>query len=318
MGDNVLITGGAGFIGSNMADRLLGMGNSVTIIDNLSTGSEDNVPKGARFVKGSVANIGDVQKAFDPRPDIVFHIAGQASTIKSFDKPLDDVNTNLVGTINVLTECIRHETPRFLYASSMTSYGHPKELPVKETAPCMPISYYGITKYSAGRYVHATAERNDLSFEFNPTSFRMFNVYGPRQSLDNPYQGVMAIFISKVMRKEPITLFGDGEQSRDFVYIDDVVDAWVGSVNEKKSFNEVFNLGTGTRISMNMLIDGILKAFGTDQDSYQINREEARPGDQRHMQADISKAKRVLGWKPKVSLDEGLRRTIEWALQQSK
>lgn len=318
MGDNILITGGAGFIGSQMADQLLSLGKKVTIIDNLSTGVAKNVPKGAKFVRGDVANAGDVKRAFNPKPDVVFHIAGQASTVKSFENPLGDLNTNVVGTINVLEECIKNKTTRLLYASSMTSYGHPLKIPVKETEPCRPVSYYGITKYTAERYVHATAERNDLPFDFHVTSFRMFNVYGPRQSLDNPYQGVMAIFISKALKKEPITIFGDGGQTRDFVYIDDVVDAWIKSVDEKKAFNEVFNLGCGDKISMNELIDDILGAFNLNRDSYDVRYQEARPGDQRHMQADISKAKGVLGWGPKVPLEEGLRETIEWALHQHR
>src|SRR5262249_16653120 len=158
--------------------------------------------------------------------DAVCHIAGQVSLIRSFTDPLIDLRTNTEGTINVLQLCVRHRVPRVLYASSMTVYGHAAVLPTPESTPCCPVSYYGITKHAAERYVHTTAERPDLGFELHATSFRMYNVYGPRQAVDNPYQGVLGIFLGNLLRHEPLTIFGDGEQSRDFVYVDDVVDAW--------------------------------------------------------------------------------------------
>ena len=309
----VLVTGGAGFIGSHMSDRLLADGHEVTVLDNETTGFRHNVPAAARYIKGDVSVPADVEKAFEGGLDAVFHIAGQASTIRSYDDPTDDLRTNINGTICVLMHCIKHKVGRLLYASSMTSYGHPGELPVKETCPLLPVSYYGVSKMAAERYVHNTATRNDLDFEFHATSFRMFNVYGERQSLTNPYQGVVAIFIANMLREETINIFGDGLQSRDFVHIQDVVDAWVGALSNPAAHEQVFNLGTGSRRSMHDLIDAVLAAKGLSRETYDIKYGKERPGDQRHMEADISRARELLGWEPRVSFTDGMARTARWA-----
>jgi UDP-glucose 4-epimerase len=311
--ERVLITGGAGFIGSHLAERVLGLGHEVIILDNESTGLRQNVPAQATYIQGDVRNPDDLERAFAPGLDTVFHIAGQASTIRSFDEPLVDLDVNVVGTIHVVQKCLAHRVPRLLYASSMTAYGHPAGLPIHEKMECQPVSYYGITKYAAERYVLATAARVDLDFPFHVTPFRMFNVYGERQRLDNPYQGVMGIFIGNVVREEPIVIHSDGEQSRDFVYISDVVDAWIRAWHNPAAYEQVFNLGTGTRCSINELADAILAAFGHSRETYPIKREPLRPGDQRHMEADISKARQVLDWQPQVDFTEGVERTVRWA-----
>jgi len=311
-----LVTGGAGFIGSHMADRLIEDGFEVTIIDDESTGMRENVNPGARYVKGDIQDVKTLESAFDPIPDVVFHIAGKASTIKSFDDPYEDLTTNIIGTVNIIQLCLKLRVPRLLYASSMTVYGEPMNLPIPESEPAKPISYYGITKFSAERYVHSTGLRNDLDFDFNVTSFRMFNVYGPRQSLENPYQGVVAIFISCALKDKPITIFWDGKQSRDFIYIDDVIDAWMLALNNPKTYGHVFNLGYGKRHTINQLADAVLKAVGKNREQCQINYEEKRPGDQRHMEADIYKAQKILDWNPKVSFEDGMLRTVEWATKE--
>ena len=313
MSKRALVTGGAGFIGSHMIDRLLADGYEVTTIDNLSTGSRKNVPDGARLIVGDVSDREQLAPAFDPVPDVVFHIAGQASTIRSFNDPFDDIRVNVHGTVNTVLECIDKKVPRLLFASSMTCYGHPETLPVDENTPLLPVSYYGITKLAAERYVHATADRNDLDFDFSVTSFRMFNVYGPRQSLDNPYQGVVAIFISNVMRNETCVIHSDGEQSRDFVCIHDVVDAWMLARDKPEASGLVFNLGTGTRKSVNQLVDAVMGAFGSDREKSPVHYQPVRPGDQRHMEADVSKAKSILGWDPKVGFEQGMAETLDWA-----
>ncbi|HDH97420.1 MAG TPA: SDR family NAD(P)-dependent oxidoreductase, partial [Proteobacteria bacterium] len=291
-----IVTGGAGFIGSHMADRLIAEGFDVTVIDDESTGRRENINPRARYIKGDIRDMATLEQAFDPVPDVVFHIAGKASTIKSFDDPYEDMTTNIMGTVNILQLCIKHRVPRLLYASSMTVYGEPTSLPIPESEPAKPISYYGITKFAAERYVHATAQRNDLDFEFNVTSFRMFNVYGPRQSLENPYQGVVAIFISCALKGKPITIFWDGKQSRDFVYIDDVVDAWMLALDNPEAYGQVFNIGYGKRHTIDQLADAVLGAVNKRREEYQIVYKEKRPGDQRHMEADIRKAREVLGW----------------------
>jgi UDP-glucose 4-epimerase len=311
-----LVTGGAGFIGSHIADRLVASGYRVVVIDNESTGFRENVNPEAIYIRGDVTKMDDLRKAFAHDLDVVFHIAGQASTIRSFDDPYDDLQVNVEGTLNVVKMCLEHRVPRLLYASSMTVYGHPTAIPTPETEPRTPISYYGIAKYAAERYVHATADRVDLDFDFNVTSFRMFNVYGERQSLENPYQGVVSIFIANMLNEEPITIHSNGEQSRDFVHIQDVVNAWMSALDNDRTYGEVLNLGTGVRRSINELVDVTLAAFGHSRETYPVEYAPLRPGDQRHMVADITKAQRILGWQPRVNFAEGMQRTVRWAVAQ--
>jgi UDP-glucose 4-epimerase len=309
----ILVTGGAGFIGSNIADELIRRGYKVVIIDNMATGEKKNINPAAKFIKGDIRNTKDLDRVFKDRIDAIFHIAGCASTIKSFDDPAADLYTNVLGTINIINYAVKHRVPRLLYASSMTSYGIPDGIPVKETMGTRPIAYYGITKYAGERYVLATGLREDMGFKLNATAFRMFNVYGRRQSLTNPYQGVVSIFIGNVLRGETVNIFGDGEQSRDYVHISDVADAWIGAIDNPRSFGEVFNLGSGIRVSVNKLVDVIMQSFGKSRKEHKVVYHVSRPGDQRHMQADISKAAKLLGWKPKVKFADGLKDVIDWA-----
>ncbi len=318
MKKHVLVTGGAGFIGSNMADELIKRGYGVTIIDNESTGLRKNVNKKARYIKGDIRDNKAMDKVFKEKINVIFHIAGCASTIKSFHDPAADLSTNISGTINVINYAIKYKVPRILYASSMTSYGMPEKLPIKENQLTKPISYYGITKYAGERYMLATGLRNDLPFKMNVTAFRMFNVYGRRQSLENPYQGVVSIFIGNVLRNEPITIFGDGRQSRDFVHIKDVANAWISAIDNEKSYGEVFNIGSGIRVSINKLVDGILQSFDKSRTNYKVIYKKERPGDQKHMQADICKARKILNWKIQIPFEKGMKDTIEWAKQVYK
>jgi len=311
--EKILVTGGAGFIGSHLAQRLLAMNYKVIVFDNESTGLRRNVPFGAEYVLGDVQHNKDLEPVFQLGIDYVFHIAGQASNINSFHDPINDLTTNVVGTINILQNCLNYRVPRILYASSMTVYGHPSKLPVSESETPRPISYYGITKYAAERYVMATAQREDLSLKFNATAFRMFNVYGERQRLDNPYQGVFGFFLGNVLNDQPINIHGDGQQTRDFIYIQDVVDAWIASMNQPAAYGEVFNLGSGEGITINKLADKILGVTGYTRSNYPITYGPRRPGDQRHMAADIDKAKSILNWQPRISLEAGLIQTISWA-----
>ena len=314
---NYLVTGGAGFIGSHMAERLLAGGHGVLVLDNESTGARANVPAAAVYQRGDVAVAADVKRAFAYGLDGVFHIAGQASTIRSFQNPTHDLDTNTRGTLNVLEACLEYRVPRLLFASSMTVYGHAAQVPTPEAEHCQPISYYGITKYAAERYVLATAARGDLDFQFNATAFRMFNVYGERQSLSNPYQGVVAIFIANLLRGEPMTIHGEGLQSRDFVFIDDVVEAWQLALDNPAAFGQVFNLGSGESISINQLVDSVLAAFGRSRADYDVRYAGRRPGDQEKMQAAIEKVRACLGWQPRVGFDQGMRRTVAWAAAQA-
>ena len=223
----VLVTGGAGFIGSHMVDALIERGFPVVVLDNLSTGKREQVHQAATFVSGDVRDEEAVAGAFEQNIDIVFHIAGQASISLSYADPSSDLKVNTLGTINVLKQCLAHHVSRLLFASSMTIYGNPEISPTPEKEVPDPVSYYGVTKYAAERYVHLTGRRTNLETPLNVTSLRMFNVFGPRQLLDNPYQGVLAIFLGRLLRGEPICIHADGQQSRDFVYVKDVCRAYL-------------------------------------------------------------------------------------------
>ncbi len=317
MSKRVLVTGVAGFIGSHMAEGLMKRGYRVTGMDDLSTGEKRNIPAGIRFVKGDVTRAADLKKAFSSALAGVFHIAGCASTIKAFDDPESDLRTNTMGTVAVVQACLGKKVPRLLYASSMTVYGHPEKLPVREDSPCRPVSYYGISKYAAERYVLATGARRDLGFSFGATAFRMFNVYGRRQSLTNPYQGVASIFIGNILRQEPVKIFGDGLQSRDFIHISDVVRAWILAFERKAAIGQALNLGTGMRISVKRLVDTDIRAFGLDPARYPVKFFPVRPGDQRHMQADIRRTRKILAWAPKMPFEKGMADVISWARDEA-
>ncbi len=308
---HVLVTGGAGFIGSHLVERLLVDGASVTVLDNLATGSRANVPDAATFVEGDVGDRALVAGVVaEGGFDAVLHIAGQASIRLSFAEPEIDLRTNVVGIVNVLRACVEADVRRLVNASSMTAYGEPVEIPTPESVACVPVSYYGVTKYAAERYAHVTGARPDVDLAV--TSLRMFNVYGPRQSIGNPYQGVLAIFIGNVLRGEPITIHGDGSQTRDFVFVDDVVDAWLRVLAAPETADAVLNVGSGVETSVNELADAVLAAFGESRDSWEIRHQDVQLGDQRRACAKLD-AIAAHGWAPSVRLQDGVARTVSWA-----
>ncbi len=312
-GKTILVTGGAGFIGSHVVELLLTYGYRVVVLDDLSTGRSEYLPSDAEFIQGDVRSKEDIARAFSVGLDAVIHIAGQASIKLSYNDPLHDLGVNTNGTLNILNACITHRVKRLLFASSMTVYGNPVVCPTPESAPPDPVSYYAVTKYAAERYVHLTGARSDLGFPLNVTSFRMFNVYGERQSLTNAYQGVLAIFLGRVLRGEEIVIHSDGEQSRDFVYVRDVARAWVEALDNRDTYGQVINLGTGLPTSVNTLCNAVLAAFGHTPQTYHVRYQEAQLGDLRTSAADTSKAKALMRWEPMVRFEEGIVRTIDWA-----
>jgi UDP-glucose 4-epimerase len=301
----IVVTGGAGFIGGHLADALVSRGDDVVVVDDLSTGSRKHVPEGAELVVQDVAEgLGETFAG----ADAVLHVAGQASIFKSFDNPEGDLRTNVLGTINVIEACVAHGVERLVFAGSMTAYGEPERVPTPEDEPCIPVSYYGVTKYAAERYVHASAPRG-----LAVTTLRMFNVYGERQSLTNPYQGVLAIFLGSVLRGEPITIHSDGLQTRDFVYVGDVVDAWLGVLDDEATNARVFNVGSGRETSIAELARAVVSAAGRDPDAWEIRHGEAQAGDIRRSAADVGALRAATGWRAATPLEEGLRRTAAWA-----
>jgi UDP-glucose 4-epimerase len=306
-----LVTGGAGFIGSHLTDHLIASGYEVTVVDNLHTGALSQVNTDAKFVEGDVRDPAALEQAFDPVPDVVCHLAGQASIRLAWADPAADLSVNVGGTLNILAACRKARVRRLLYASSMTVYGNPEIIPTPESAPPLPVSHYGVTKYAAERYVHLAGgdEDNPLAV----TSFRMFNVYGPRQRLDNPYQGVLAIFLGNTLRGERITIHSDGEQSRDFVYISDVCRAWADSIDNPATHGGVFNIGSGRPTTVNTLCNTVLGQFGLDRNRLTVGSGPAQPGDIRCSAADTNAIAQTISWRPLVGLEEGMRATTTWA-----
>ena len=307
----VLVTGGAGFIGSHLVERLLSEEVATTVLDNFATGAREHVPASAVVVEGDVRDRALVDELLaSERFDAVFHVAGQASISRSFAVPEADLETNVLGTLNVVRGCLDAGVPRLVNASSMTVYGEPTRLPIAEDAACVPVSYYGVTKYAAERYAQIAGERADATLAV--TSLRMFNVCGERQSVDNPYQGVLAIFVGNVLRGEPLTIHGDGEQTRDFVYVGDVVDAWLLALDHPAAVGLVLNVGSGRETSVNQVADAVLAALGESRASWDVRSSSAQLGDQRRSAAD-TRALSALGWSPRVPFEEGVARTVAWA-----
>lgn len=304
----VLVTGGAGFIGSHLCRRLLAEGHTVSVIDNELNGRRECVPAGAKFTLADVVEPAGLEPVFAQGLDAVCHIAGQVSIIRSFSDPVADLRTNVEGTLNVLKLCLKYKVPRLVYASSMTLYGQCETIPTPESEPCRPDSYYGITKHAAERYVHSTAERPDLGFDFSVTSLRMFSVYGPGQSFSNPYQGVLGIFSGNLLRGEPITIFGDGMQTRDFIYIDDIVEASMRLIKLPQD-SSTCNLGSGVGYSVNHVRAIVEAVCGKE---LQTIYRPARGLDVRSVVLDNTRLNARLGWQPAIGLTEGVARTWNW------
>lgn len=299
----VIVTGGAGFIGSHVARKFFESGYRVVVFDDLSTGKKNSIPKSAVFIKGDVRDRNTLDRTFAVhKPDVVCHIAGRASNIGSYMDPRGDIEVNYLGSVNTVLTSLKYKVRRFVYASSMLAGG-----------PSGPSSYYGVSKYAAERFVHLTAKRPDLSGEFAVTSLRMFNVFGPGQSLTNPYQGVLAIFVGNVLRGEEIKIFGTGRQSRDFIYVDDVAEAWVRVVDAKESYGAVLEVGSGRATSIHTLARSVIIAAGSDPKRYPIVHLAPRPGDIPRSVAKTVQLRRVLpGWRVTEFL-KGLGETIAWA-----
>lgn len=320
---NILVTGAAGFIGSNMVDRLLKDGHHVVGIDNLTTGMEANLPNDFdykkkilsrfKFYKFDLTNKTALDLVLrENKIDAVMHFAGNASIVNAMTNPTSDVQNNIITTMNVVNSCVENKIPRLLHASTMVVYGQ-DNVSKKETDPCVPTSTYGLTKYAGERYVMNAGDRTDLDFQFNVTTFRMFNVYGPKQDINNPYQGVVAIFTGLMRKKQDIILHGDGSQTRDFIFIDDVIDAWVSSLNNPKTYGQVFNLGSGEEITIRKIAEAVFDAMDANTVfKGSIINQPVRQGDIKRCLSDSNKLRKAIKWKPKVSFQDGLEKFVKF------
>jgi UDP-glucose 4-epimerase len=299
----ILITGGAGFIGSYVANAFIRDGHRVLIVDNLSTGIEENIPKETDFVKCDIRERSLLKKVFsDFNPDMVNHHAAQINVRQSVEDPVFDAEINVIGTLNLLELSLSHKVKRFIFASTGGAiYGEPENLPADETTPPMPISPYGASKYAVENYLGYYRAVHGLDY----VALRYSNVYGPRQ---NPHgeAGVVAIFCSRILSGNPCQIFGDGNQTRDYVFAEDVARANILAVNAPAGR---YNIGTEIETSVNDLVMVLRRAARRE---FNVEYAPPRPGEVQRIALDVALAKRVLGWSPKVNFEDGIRRTWKW------
>ncbi|PLV59228.1 SDR family oxidoreductase [Thermotoga sp. KOL6] len=302
---NVLVTGGAGFIGSHLVDKLIEKGFGVIVVDNLSSGRVENLNKNALFYEQSVEDAEMMERIFFlHKPEYVFHLAAQASVAVSVKEPVKDAETNVIGSLTLLEKSVKYGVKKFIFSSTGGAiYGeNVRTFPTPETEVPCPISPYGIAKYSVEMYLDFFAREYGLKY----TSLRYANVYGPRQD-PHGEAGVVAIFSERMLKGEEVYIFGDGEYVRDYVYVDDVVRANLLAM--EKGDNDVFNIGTGRGTTVNQLFRMLKEITGYNKEPVY---KPPRKGDVRKSILDWSKAKEKLGWEPTVALEEGLKLTVEY------
>ena len=291
-----IITGGAGFIGSHLCERLVDEGHEVTVLDNFSLGKKNNLKKiknKITIVKRDIRNLNSINNLFRGMQN-VFHLAALADIVPSIENPDDYYSTNVTGTYNVLKASINNKVKRFIYSASSSCYGIPNEFPTKETSEISPQYPYALTKRLGEELVIHFANIYNL----NATSLRLFNVYGPRARTSGNYGAVFGVFLAQKIARKPFTIVGDGKQTRDFTFVSDVIDAMVGVSNKKNLRANIFNVGSGKTISVNR----IAKLLRGDK-----KRIPKRPNEPDITFADISKITRKTGWKPKISIKNGIK-----------
>jgi len=300
---NVLVTGGAGFIGSNLVKHLIESKNSVTILDNFSSGYESNLDPFSEIniIKGDIRDQAIVEIAMR-NVDTVFHLAASVGNKRSIDYPITDAETNVIGTLNVLEVARKNKIHKIVVSSSAGIFGELKTIPIREDHPIEPDSPYGCTKLCEEKLSLSYSKLYDMEV----ICLRYFNVYGPNQRFD-AYGNVIPIFVFNMLQNKPILIYGDGEQTRDFVHVDDVVQANIKAA-EIKGVTGAFNIASGTRVTINRLVEII-----SDKRQIEVKHVNERLGDVRHSLADISLAHEKFNYTPKVDLEQGIKKYIEWA-----
>jgi nucleoside-diphosphate-sugar epimerase len=309
---NYLVTGGAGFIGSHLAEELLRRGHHVRIVDSLITGKRANldVVRGAEFQPGDLAEPGVAEHAVAGM-DYVLHQAAIPSVPRSVKDPVTSNRANITSTLNVLVAARDAGVKRVVYAASSSAYGNTPTLPKHEEMPPNPLSPYALQKLVGEQYCQLFTALYGLE----TVSTRYFNVFGPRQDPGSPYSGVISLFSTALLEARQPIIYGDGEQTRDFTYVANVVDGVLRCCEAPNVAGQTMNMATGGRISLNELLRTMNRIQGTD---LRATYREPRAGDVRDSQADISKARRLLGYAPIVDLEQGLRKTLEWCARESR
>lgn len=299
----ISVTGGAGFIGSHVVDLLIEAGYDVAVIDDLSTGKRENVNKEARFYEVNICDPYLREVLGKEGPDVVIHLAAQVSVRNSIANPRFDARTNIIGSIALLEICKDLCIEKVVYSSSVAVYGEPHYLPVDEKHSIEPISPYAASKHAVENYLNYYRRNHNVDYVI----LRLGNVYGPRQDAEGE-AGVVSIFVDRLLKNQKATINGDGGQTRDFVYVGDVAEAVLLAV-EKDGNSRVYNIGTDTEISIEQLYNNIKRLCGSNL--FPIYGDPI-DGEIRNMRLSYGLASQELGWKPKTSLEEGLKKTIEW------
>jgi len=302
-----LVTGGAGFIGSHIVRSLLERGDSVRVLDNFATGKRERllpVQASVELIEGDIRYLNNVQEAVQGA-DYVIHLAALPSVARSVRTPIESNDVNVVGTLNLLIAARDAGVRRVVYAASSSAYGNSAVLPKVETMPSDPLSPYAVNKFTGELYCKVFAR----VYALETVSLRYFNVFGPRQDPSSQYSAVIPRFIRALLAGERPVIYGDGEQSRDFTYVQNVVEASLLACTAPAVAGETINVACGERVTLNGLVRTICRLLGTEVEPVY---EAPRAGDVRHSQADIQKAAALLQYRPSVGMEEGLRRTIEW------
>ncbi|KOA20674.1 UDP-glucose 4-epimerase [Clostridium homopropionicum DSM 5847] len=302
----ILVTGGAGFIGSNLVDKLVQLKHEVIIVDNLSSGKKENLNNNCIFYNLDILDKNLFKVVEKENPSVVFHLAAQVDVGKSFINPYEDAMTNVLGTINILEACRKYRVRKIIFASSAAVYGIPQYLGLDEKHITKPISFYGYSKLTSENYIQMYSNAYELDYSI----LRYANVYGTRQNY-NGEGGVIAIFINKVLNAEIPHIYGDGNQNRDFIYVDDVVNANISAIN--KGSKTILNIGTGKSTSINELYEIIKVSMNTEITPIYM---EERKGDIKESYFNVSLANVNLGWNSKYPLNIGIEKTISYYLRR--